>query len=296
MNLLDGKILRVDLTRNIISFESARPYRSRFLGGRGISEYILFKECPIGGSPFAPDVPIIFGSGLFAGTNVPGATRIDIESKNTLTAGIGSSSAGGEFAPEMRAAGITHVVAKGRSERLCYLWIDDGEVTIRDARHLKGLTVTETEKRIREEQGENIKVLSIGPAGENLVRGACIIVDSARAAGRCGLGAIMGSKNLKAIAVRGTGRIVEADARAMRERVDRFVQKLLAHPFNQARLKYGVYCGESWTEESPYRNFQGGVPDAEKTRRVNRDALLEYRPGTKPCKACPRHCWGIYVF
>lgn len=296
MNILDAQILRVDLTREEISFESAKPYVSRFLGGRGISEYLLFKECPIGGSPFDPDIPIIFGSGLFAGTPVPGATRIDIESRNTLTAGIGSSSAGGEFAPEMRAAGISHVVVTGRSKRPGYLWIDDGKVTILDARHLKGLMVSETEKRIREEQGDDIKILSIGPAGEHLVRGACIIVDSARAAGRCGLGAIMGSKNLKAVAIRGTGRIEGFDERGMKERVDRFVEKLLTHPFNQARLKYGVYCGESWTEESPFRNFQGGVSDPEKTRRVNRDAFLKYRTGRKTCKACPLQCWGVYEF
>ena len=255
MNLLDAKILRVDLTQHEVAIEETRKYATRFLGGRGISEYILFNECPKGVSPFDPETPIIFGSGLFAGTPIPGATRMDIESKNALTEGIGSSSAGGEFAPALRAAGISHIVVKGKCEHLSYLWIDDGKVAIRQARHLAELTVSETERRIREDLGEDIKILSIGPAGEHLVRSACIIVDSARAAGRCGLGAIMGSKNLKAIAVRGTGEIEVADQKTLNEAVERLVKKLLAHPFNKERLKYGVYCSEPWKHESPYRNF-----------------------------------------
>jgi len=244
MNLLDGKILRVDLTRSKISIESSIEYYSRFLGGRGVSQYILFKECPIDITPFDPNNLLIFGAGLLVGTIAPGAVRLSIDSKNSLTDGIGSSNVGGDFAPELRAAGISHIIVTGKSENLSYLWINDGDVEIRDATHLTNRPVSETESLIQKDLDEAAQILSIGPAGEHLVRAACIMINKARAAGRCGLGAIMGSKNLKAIAVRGSQSISVANEPKFKEIIDTIIQKLMTSEFNQQRMKYGVYCYE----------------------------------------------------
>ncbi|MFX0202827.1 MAG: aldehyde ferredoxin oxidoreductase N-terminal domain-containing protein, partial [Candidatus Hodarchaeota archaeon] len=134
-------------------------------------------------------------------------------------------------------------------------------------------------------------------AGENLVRSACIMVNKARAAGRCGLGAIMGSKNLKAIAVQGSQPIQIVDEPAFKDAVDTIMKKVMTSEFNQRRLKYGVYCYEEpWREESPYRNFQGGVPDPEKTQKILPDVFLQYRTARKGCYGCPIQCWGEYTF
>ncbi|MFQ6125938.1 MAG: aldehyde ferredoxin oxidoreductase family protein [Candidatus Heimdallarchaeota archaeon] len=297
MDLLDGMILRVDLIRSKISFESIKEYYPRFLGGRGINQYLLFKECPIDISPYDPANVIIFGAGLLAGTTTPGAVRLNIDSKNALTDGIGSSNVGGDFAPELRAAGISHILVTGKCKDLSYLWIDDGTIELRDATHLVGRPVSETETLIRKELGENIQILVIGPAGEHLVRSACIMVNQARAAGRCGLGAIMGSKNLKAIAVRGSQSIQVADENAFKEAINDIMKKVMASEFSQRRLKYGVYCYDApWGEESPYRNFQGGVPNLDKTQNVYPEVFLQYRTSKKGCHGCPIQCWGVYEF
>lgn len=297
MDLLDGKILQVDLIHSKISLGSSKEYYPRFLGGRGINQYLLFKECPVGISPFDPANVIIFGAGLLTGTAAPGAVRLNIDSKNSLTDGIGSSNVGGDFAPKLRASGISHILVKGKSETLSYLWIDDGAVEIRDAAPLANHTISETETLIRKELGEDVQILTIGPAGEHLVRSACITVNQARTAGRCGLGAIIGSKNLKVIAIRGSKSIRVANENAFKEAINTIVKKLMTSESNQKRLKYGVYCyDEPWKEESPYRNFQGGVPDPEKTRKVLPEVFLQYRTAKKGCYGCPIQCWGVYEF
>ncbi|MFX0202828.1 MAG: aldehyde ferredoxin oxidoreductase N-terminal domain-containing protein, partial [Candidatus Hodarchaeota archaeon] len=151
MNLLDGKILRVDLTSSKIAIEATKDYYPRFLGGRGISQYLLFNECPIDISSFDPTNVIIFGAGLLTGTMAPGAVRLNIDSKNSLTKGIGSSNVGGNFAPELRAAGFSHIIVQGKCETLSYLWINDGIVEIRDATPLTNCSVSDTDNWIQQE-------------------------------------------------------------------------------------------------------------------------------------------------
>ena len=136
---------------------------------------------------------MIFGTGLLVGTAAPGAVRLNIDSKNSLTDEIGSSNVGGNFVLELRASGFSHLVTKGASENLAYLWIEDQKIELRDATTLENKTIPETDAQIKSELGEDIQILTIGPAGEHQARSACIMVNQARAAGHCGLGAIMGS-------------------------------------------------------------------------------------------------------
>lgn len=298
MDILSGNIVRINLTNGKTETEPSRPYLSLFPGGRGLNQYLLFKEVKPGTAPFDRANVVIFGAGLLAGTAAPGACRLSIDSLSAFTGGVGSSNCGGYFAPELRFAGIDHVVVKGRSKTPVYLWIHDDHIELRDASHLWGMTTSQTEDALREDLGDpRVQVLSIGPAGERLARPACIVVNKARVAGRCGLGAVMGSKNLKAIAVQGTGGIEVRHPRELEQAVMRMVEKLKANEFNKLRMHYGVYCYQPWTSESPYRNFQGGrVPGIEETRAVSPDAFLRYKRGSKGCYSCPIKCWGLYEF
>jgi aldehyde:ferredoxin oxidoreductase len=294
MKVLEGKILRIDASNGDVAYEDFRKYRE-FVGGRGVNQYILFREMPLGISPFDPRNILAVGAGILTGTDAPGAARLNIDSKNVLTGGIGSANAGGFFAPEMRYAGITNLIIKGRCPELSYIYIDNGESKILNAKDLKGKSVAEAGTILKEKHGD-VKMLCIGPAGENLVKSSCIIVDGARAAGRCGLGAVMGSKNLKAIAVRGSESLDISAPERFQEIVERSVEKLTSNEFNKLRMKYGVFCYPPWIVESPYRNFSGQVPPEENKERLMPDIFLKYKVGKKGCPSCPIQCWSIYEF
>jgi aldehyde:ferredoxin oxidoreductase len=295
MQILDGSILRIDLSKKKIIFEKYKKYK-KFLGGRAINQYIIFKELPLGISPFDPSNLLAVGAGILSGTKAPGSCRVNIDTKNVLTGGIGSSNAGGSFAPEMRLAGINNIIITGKAKDLVYLLLDGKKIEIKDAKHLQKKTTSETEKIIKEEAGDDFQIMCIGPAGENLVRSACVVVNGAKVAGRCGTGAVMGSKNLKAVAVRGSENLEPHDPKRFEKVVEKCTEKLTKSEYLKLKSKYGVYCvSEPWGIESPYRNFSGKVPSLEKKNKILRDAFLQYQVGTKACcKACPVPCWALY--
>lgn len=300
MKSTDGKILRIHLSTHKISHEAPAEWAKRFLGGRGVNQWILFKELAPQIPPLSPENIITFGTGPLVGTLAPAACRLSIDSKNPFTNGIGSSNCGGNFAAELRFAGYNHVVIQGKAETPVYLFIDDDRVEIRAAGHIWGKTTWETDAKIKEEVGDpNIQMVYIGPAGENLVRGACIITDLEKAAGRCGLGAVMGSKNLKAIAVRATGPIEIPDPKTFMERVDEVLEKLQANPFLRKRGEYGIYGQVLWGEnvrETSWRNFQGGtIPGPEQIAAIHPDVFLnKFKKKTISCWSCPIHCRAIH--
>ena len=312
MKILDGKILRIDLSKMKFFFENYKKYRS-FLGGRGVNQYILFKELPIGISPFDPRNIIAIGAGVLDGTSAPTACRMNIDTKNVLTGGIGSSNVGGNFGPEMKLAGISNIIITGRAENLVYISIDNNEIDIRDATHLKKKKISETEMAIKKNIGNDFEIMTIGPAGENLVRSACVIINNGRAAARCGIGAVMGSKNLKAIAVRGSGSIDIADPKKFEKTVRECNEKLTDTKSFKLLRKYGIYFNEApWIEgpaklyksssgewiigpQTPYKNFSGGIPTNEEEKRITREEFFKYRIGRKKCcNACPIECWSVY--
>jgi aldehyde:ferredoxin oxidoreductase len=300
MKSFDEKILRVDLTTGEISTEPSTEYMRRFLGGRGVNQWILFNELPIDARALGPENVMTFGTGPLVGTLTPAACRLNIDSKNTFTGGIGSSSCGGGFASELRFAGYTNIVVKGRSETPVYLFIDEDKVQIKDASHIWGRTTWETDMMVKQEIGDNhTQILYIGPAGENLVRGACIITDLEKAAGRCGLGAVMGSKKLKAIAVRGRGSISVKDPTAFMEVIDEIFKKLEKNDFLKRRGEYGIYNQVLWGEnfrESSWRNFQGGyIPDPEQAAKIHPDVFLKkFKKKGLSCFGCPIHCRTLH--
>ncbi|MGQ9781435.1 MAG: aldehyde ferredoxin oxidoreductase family protein [Nitrososphaeria archaeon] len=295
MYVTEGKILRIDLSKPKIAYEDFTQYHKRFMGGRGVNQYIIFNEMPYNTLPLDPSNPIAVGAGLLCGTYAPGASRVSIDSKNLFTGGIGSANVGGNLGSSMRKAGITNIIVYGKAKELSYLVVDDGEARLRAAGDLRLKTISEAEKIIKEKEGDDFHVMCIGPAGENLVYGACVIVDGARSASRCGIGAIFGSKNLKAVAVRGTRELTVKDVNAFETACRQCVKTLDSDTFNKRRKKFGVYCYDApWQIETPYRNFSGRVPSEKKKRSLMPEEFYKFKVGEKSCDGCPIACWSLH--
>jgi aldehyde:ferredoxin oxidoreductase len=208
-----GQVLQIDLSSGKIWVDKpeAAFYRN-YIGGRNLILHYLLTEMPAGTDPLGPENLLIFAPGLLTGTALPGTGRHAVGGKSPLTGALGSGEAGGWWGAELKRAGFDAIVIRGRAENPVYVWIKDGAVEIRDASALWGGLTAETESHIRQELGDDkIRVAQIGPAGEKLVRFAAVMHDINRASGRSGLGAVMGSKNLKAIAVRGSMPVGVAD-------------------------------------------------------------------------------------
>ncbi len=263
---LAGKILRVNLTTGSIVVEDSDPYLFRyFLGGRGVGAAILYKELAPGIDPLGPDNKLVFTVGPLEGTMAPGANKMSVSFKSPATNSICWSLAGGHIAPELKFAGYDGIIIEGKSPKPVYLWINDDKVEIKDALAYWGQETHQSEDAIRAEIKEPLsKVMVIGPAGENQVTFACIQADHFREFGRGGGGAVMGSKNLKGIAVRGHGCIEVHDGEKLEE-LTRNVNEILAkHPKANARKAFGtneMIDGINALGFWSTRNFQEGSFD-----------------------------------
>lgn len=190
-----GKIARVDLSKWKVVYEDIEEKIARnYIGGAGFGAYYLWKELKPKIDPLSPENKIIFSTGPFVGTPIPGTGNVFVQFKSPLTNGWGEARSGGYFGTKMKYAGIDAIIVEGRSEKPVYLLTENGEIEIKNAEQLWGKTVHETTDILREEYGYETSIACIGPAGENFVRFASIINDYDRAAGRGGGGAVMGSK------------------------------------------------------------------------------------------------------
>jgi len=296
---LAGKILRVNLTSKKISTEDTKKYAKRFIGGRAINNSILLNEMNPETKWSDPENMLIFGVGCLVGTLVPGACRVSIDTKNAFNNGKGSANVGGDFGAELKYAGFDHVVITGKAENPVYLWIHDGNAELRDASSVWGKTTYETEEILQEELGDDrIKIASIGPAGENLVRGSCIIIDCCKAAGGSGVGCVMGNKRLKALAVRGHGSIKVAQPERFLKAVDTARKKikdsLYTLPWRVSPLELNFDPeADYWDAASDIiRNGQEGYWPVEKKRRLaGKDTgVPKYRKKVTACSSCPIGC------
>jgi aldehyde:ferredoxin oxidoreductase len=201
----NGKILRVDLTHNKLTVEERdETFYRRYLGGRSLALYYLLNEMEAGVEPLGPDNLLIFAPSVITGVPVQGLSRFSVATKSPLTGSYGEAEAGGDWGPWLKFSGFDAVVVKGKAEKPVYLWLHDGKAEIRDASKAWGKPAKEAQETIQQEiNDKNAKVALIGPAGEKLVRYACVINKLRDVNGRGGMGAVMGSKNLKAIAVSG---------------------------------------------------------------------------------------------
>jgi aldehyde:ferredoxin oxidoreductase len=224
-----GRILYVDLNTGITRMEKLNTeYAKKYIGGIGLGMRLWLDNSKQGVDPFSPENPLVLALGPISGTMFPtGGNGHAFVAKSPETFAIGEAVAHGTFGAEMKRAGYDAIILKGKSEKSIYLWIDDDSVQLLDASHLLGMSPSETEEAIKEDIGDYyIRVAAIGLAGEKLSRIACIINEKTRAAGRTGLGAVMGSKNLKAIAIRGTQDIIPAKSDEFMDMVQEFHERM----------------------------------------------------------------------
>lgn len=287
----NGRILRVDLSEGKITVEEPPiDYYQRYLGGRGFIASTLLQELHGGIDPLCPDNKLIFALGPITGMPLPGSGRNSVGAKSPLTGGFGEAEAGGFWGAELKRGGFDAIIMEGASDTPVYLCIKDGQAELRDASHLWGMEVAQTHLAIQEEfEDKRIRTAIIGPGGERLIRFANILNDITHAAGRTGLGAVMGSKKLKAIAVRGRNTPPMAYPASIKE-----LSRWMAENFKEktAVWRYGtgyLVEGYSLAGNLPTFNFREGSFD--EAAKISAQAVCEqFRVGMYGCYACPLRC------
>jgi aldehyde:ferredoxin oxidoreductase len=239
---LNRKIAYIDLSTGKIETKPIPlEIRKKFLGGRGLDAYLLYNHTEKGIDPLGPKNTLMISGGILTATCASATARTHVMAKSPLTELLGSANMGGFFAPELAWAGFHHLVIKGKAKNPVYLWIHNGDIEIRDASHLWGKSVTETQWAIRKElNDEDVKCAVCGPAGENLVRYANVMTGIKNSAGRTGMGAVMGSKNLKAVAAKGTMDIKIAHPREALDYNKRFIDQIVSAKVNQTQGTLGT--------------------------------------------------------
>ena len=290
-----GTILRINLTTNAISKQALDPkIAAQYLGARGLGTRILCDEVDAGVDPLSPANKLIFAAGPFTGTYAPSGGRYHVVAKSPLTGGIAGANSGGSFGPELKYAGYDAIILEGKAPRPVYIWIKNDKIEIRDAAHVWGKWVPDTTDILRSETDDEAKVACIGPAGEKLSLIAAIMNEMHRAAGRGGVGAVMGSKNLKAIVVSGSAHPVKvADPKAFEAAVIKGRALISAHPVGGHGLRaYGTDVLVNVLNEIgslPTNNFQDGYfPAANKVGCESMAAEILTR--AKGCFSCWISC------
>ena len=297
--LYAGTILRIDLINQEITKESTAPYARQFIGGRGIDARIMYNEVGPEIKPFDPGNLVLFGTGPLAGTLFPGSSRTDVMSKSPVTNLLGNANLGGNWAAELKYAGYAHLVIRGKAKEPVYIRIDNEEVEIKDANHLWGKDTYETQRLIRDELADpEVKVMCIGPAGENLVTYATIQSGVGDAAARTGLGAVLGSKNVKAIAVRGTKGVKIADPDKFLEVCQEATNLIKGGNMYERMTGMGVAAGEytyslgGWEASGDHYKTAPNFDAEGKTDYAKFWEKYSYKKAG--CYACPIGCMDNY--
>jgi aldehyde:ferredoxin oxidoreductase len=298
-----GRLLTVDLTTEEIALaDFPEDLARRFLGGRGVNAWFLAQHVDAGTDPLGPENVLVFSCGLLTGTQAPSSSRLHVGARSPLTGLLGSSNVGGYFGAELRAAGVQTLLIRGRAQRPVMLWIDGdrgvlpsasggpGGVELRDATHLWGLDSRVATGLLQAELGQAVKLAVIGAGGENLVRYACIMTGTRHAAGRTGMGAVMGAKNLKAIAVRGRKWRGEKDEK-VRQSVREYAEKIRTAPRYETYARFSNTNFVNWADEFGVlatRNYQR--VHFEGADRIDGQRLIDYVTRSRSCYRCPVHC------
>lgn len=291
----NGKILKVNLDDLTTVVEEKDEYFYRtFMGGSAMASYFLLNEMEKGVDPLGPDNVLVITTSILIGSGLPGSNRFTIAAKSPLNDGFGEAEAGGFFAFQLKKAGFDAVVIKGKAPKPVYLWITDRKVEIKDASRLWRQDTGYAQDKIREELNDKkIQMVAIGQGGENQVRYACVLQDLQHAIGRSGMGAVFGSKNLKAVAVRGNGVLEFHNPDGLKKLKLYFLENMKDHPVCQV-LKEGGTLG--WDMEDlnadgvlPTKNFHGG--SFHEIEDVTFDRLKKtVLSGRVTCQACPIAC------
>lgn len=286
-----GNILYVDLTRGTIRKRTlSREMAANYIGGRGFSSYFLWNELPQGVDPYSPENIVIIAAGPLNGTPAPSAGRLVIGTKSPLSNMLGDTNSGGYWAPELKYAGFDAIVLKGRAAEPVYLYIEDGRAELRFAGHLWGHLVGDTTHMLHDELGEDARVLTIGPAGENLVRFACAVTDEEGVGGRTGIGGVLGSKNIKAVAVRGCLDVRIADPARFKGAIDEYLETLANEVWTKTLTRLG-------TPNLTEHRQKLGIWGAKNFQRATMDNYDKISGETfdKKYRVKPLGCMGCYV-
>jgi aldehyde:ferredoxin oxidoreductase len=294
-----GKLLNVDLTRGTFAEEALDPALGRdYIGGYGLGARLLYDRIPAGADPLGPQNILGFLTGPLTGTPAIIGSRFTVVGKSPKTAGgWGDANCGGHFGPHLKFAGFDGLLFGGISPKPVYLFVDGGRAELRDAADLWGLGVSALEDCLEERHGRGIQICSIGPAGERLALTACIMNDKERAAGRSGLGAVMGAKRLKCVVVAGKLKVPVHDEERMKELRRSYLKQATGafEVFNRYGTA-GITHDAVLSGDGPVKNWGGaGTVDfpSERARRISDDAVVGM-PGYKPygCWHCPIACGG----
>ncbi|MHB9090081.1 MAG: aldehyde ferredoxin oxidoreductase family protein [Chloroflexota bacterium] len=292
MNGYAGKILRVDLSTGKAWTEPLAPALvNDYIGGRGFAARIIYNETK-GAAPLGPENRLVFASGPFVGVFLPAGGKLTIAAKSPATGLYGDANIGGHIAAELKYAGYDAIVFQGAAAKPVYVFVDDEKVELRDAAHLWGKGAIETEIALKGELGEDFQIATIGQAGENLVRFACVGHDIGRQAARTGVGAVMGSKNLKAVAIRGSQTVQVADVDALTRIGKEMILKTKHDPGLKVWHEYGLGSVCTWANSIgafPTRNFSSGYFEGIEgiDHHHMRDRIIV---GNKACFGCPMAC------
>lgn len=284
----------VDLTsRRVMRKEISEGEFRQYLGGSGIGARMLLGELDSSKDPLDPSSPLLVMAGLLTGSTVPTACRTVLCGRSPLTGIWGESTAGGYWGAALKATGVDGLIIRGRADSPVYLWITNKNLEILDASHLWGLDTFETEERLRLEMDPRARVAAIGPAGERLARIASVIFEGshARAAGRCGFGALMGSKNLKAMAVRGVGKLQGNAPEELRLLLKEQIPKIQkgASGLNKFGTPGGVEAVEAHGD-LPIQNWRGGSWPEGARATCAQTNLPKYLTAHYACFGCPIRC------
>ncbi|MBI5360457.1 MAG: aldehyde ferredoxin oxidoreductase family protein [Planctomycetes bacterium] len=292
-----GNILRINLTTGKYALEPVSEKLAReYLGGRGFTAKILYDELKRGIDPLGPENKVVMASGPLAGLCIPAGGKTTFASKSPATGGYGDSNVGGHLASELKYAGYDAIIIEGASPKPVFIYILNDMIEIRDASELWGKGALTAEKILKDKLGDDFQIAIIGPAGENLVKFACVSHDFGRQAGRTGIGAVMGSKKLKAIAIKGTKSIKVKDPKALYEIGKASFQECFKHPSLKIWQDQGTSSVVDWSNKMgsfPTRNFKTGYFAEHKN--INGDTMQEKTIVTnKACFGCPMAC-GKYA-
>jgi aldehyde:ferredoxin oxidoreductase len=299
VNAYGGAVLRVNLTDRTIHQEPLDPDVVRlYLGGRGLNVLRLYHEVPPHTDGLSPDNELLFGVGTLVGTLFPGGARFNVTAMSPQTGILGDSNAGGFFGPELKFAGYDQLILEGRADEPVYLWIADDQVELRPAAHLWGRDVWEATEAIRHELGDSdVQVATVGQAAENGVRYAGVFANLNRPAARTGMGTVMAAKNLKAVAVRGTGAFPVADMDRFMELIHQLDEVIYSHREYEPRMHMGttrLVLALNSLGCLPTRHFQQGT--FEGAQAVSGETLAErFKVKGKACFACTIPCSRFLV-
>ncbi len=286
-----GNSIRINLkSKNVQRIPLDARFAREWLGGRGFISKILYDEVPRSADPLGPENKLIVTPGVLSGHLAPTGSKCCFGAISPLSNGHGDSTVGGHFGPELKFAGYDLLILEEIADSPVYIFIEDDRVEIRDATKYWGLGSIDAEKRFKEDLGEDFEIAIIGPAGENLVKYACISHDYGRQAGRCGIGAVMGSKRVKAIAVRGTRSLPTYNVKGILDFTSAIIKRTAVHPNMAPWQKYGTAMFVGWANEHgvyPTHNFQ--------TTFFDRYAGIDGQPLVDKLLVSNKACFGCWM-